>query len=75
MTTAITRMITWLRGEAVGTDEFGNQYYHDRKPAPGGRRRRWVIYDGDDEASKVPPLPVLLYIVPEDTTFVFTSPL
>lgn len=55
MTTAITRMITWLRGKAVGTDEFGNQYYQDRKAVPGGKRRRWVIYDGDDEASKVPP--------------------
>jgi len=55
MTTAITRMITWLRGEAVGADEFGNRYFQDRKPAQGGRRRRWVIYDGDDEASKVPP--------------------
>ena len=55
MTTAITRLITKLRGEAVGTDEFGNQYYQDRKMAPNGRRKRWVIYDGDEEASKVPP--------------------
>lgn len=55
MTTAITRVITWLRGEAVGTDQFGNRYYQDRKPAESGRRRRWVVYSGDDEASKVPP--------------------
>ena len=55
MTTAITRLITKLRGESVGTDEFGNQYYQDRKAAPNGRRKRWVVYDGDDEASKVPP--------------------
>jgi NADH:ubiquinone oxidoreductase subunit len=55
MTTAITRVITWLRGEAVGTDEFGNRYYQDRKAAPNGRRRRWIIYNGEDEASKVPP--------------------
>lgn len=55
MTTAITRMITWLRGEAVGSDEFGNRYFQDRKTAEGVRRRRWVIYDGSDEASKVPP--------------------
>ena len=55
MTTAITRLITKLRGEAVGTDEFGNQYYQDRKMATNGRRKRWVIYDGDEEASKVPP--------------------
>ena len=55
MTTAITRLITKLRGEGVGTDEFGNQYYQDRKVAPNGRRKRWVVYEGDDEASKVPP--------------------
>lgn len=54
MTTAITRVITWLKGEAVGTDEYGNRYYQDRH-APESGRRRWVIYDGEDEASKVPP--------------------
>ena len=73
MTTAITRMITWLKGEPVGSDEFGNQYYQDRKPAQNDRRRRWVIYAGDDEASKVPPewnawLHYTVADVPEGTT-------
>lgn len=54
MTTAITRMITWLRGEVVGTDQLGNRYYQDRKVSQGVRRRRWVIYNGEDEASNVP---------------------
>jgi len=50
-----TRLYTWLRGELVGTDEFGNQYYQDRKQVQGRRRRRWVIYNGVAEASRVPP--------------------
>lgn len=44
------------RGELVGTDEFGNRYYRSRdNTSYDGRRRRWVIYDGYAEASKVPP--------------------
>lgn len=50
-----TRLFTWLRGEAVGTDQFGNQYFQDRKQIAGRRRRRWVIYNGEAEASRVPP--------------------
>ncbi|MGK2285794.1 NADH:ubiquinone oxidoreductase subunit NDUFA12 [Pedomonas sp. V897] len=45
---------TWLftkrRGELVGQDDQGNQYYRERDG-----RRRWVIYNGDVEASRVPP--------------------
>jgi NADH:ubiquinone oxidoreductase subunit len=56
MTTAITLFTTWLKGEQVGEDHLGNKYYHERKaPAKGRRRRRWVIYNGEDEASRVPP--------------------
>ncbi|NMM46415.1 NADH:ubiquinone oxidoreductase subunit NDUFA12 [Rhodospirillaceae bacterium KN72] len=56
MANAITRVITWLRGERVGEDALGNVYYQDRKATPGQRRRRWVIYKGgQDEASRVPP--------------------
>lgn len=50
-----TRLYTWLRGELVGTDQFGNHYYQDRKEAKGRRRKRWVIYNGEAEASRVPP--------------------
>lgn len=43
------------RGKHVGTDAFGNKYY-TAKPRPGYKReRRWVMYDGAPEASKVPP--------------------
>ena len=55
MTTAITRLITRLRGESVGVDSFGNRYYQERRPTRGRRCRRWVVYEGKDEASAVPP--------------------
>jgi NADH:ubiquinone oxidoreductase subunit len=55
-----TRIFTWLRGERVGTDADGNGYYREkggvRRNVGGlGRERRWVIYRGETEASKVPP--------------------
>lgn len=44
------------RGQQVGTDEFGNRYYESRDTVSyDGRKRRWVIYDGYAEATKVPP--------------------
>ncbi len=46
-----TRVLTWLRGKQVGTDPDGNRYYVERSGGP----RRWVLYDGEPEASKVPP--------------------
>jgi NADH:ubiquinone oxidoreductase subunit len=53
-----TQVWTKLYGEFVGTDEFGNRYYRTRdgKIDPTlGFERRWVIYNGLVEASKVPP--------------------
>lgn len=49
-----TMLYTMLRGELVGTDEFGNRYYRNRRNMLHGRERRWVIYKGEDEASQVP---------------------
>jgi NADH:ubiquinone oxidoreductase subunit len=53
-----TQLWTWRYGEAVGQDEFGNRYFRSK----GGRidptlgfERRWVIYDGLAEPSRVPP--------------------
>lgn len=41
--------------KAVGTDDYGNKYYR-AKPRKGYKHdRRWVIYKGAPEASKVPP--------------------
>ena len=62
MTTFGTRLLTWLRGELVGSDAYGNSYYHLKNDKPSGRgggrfsrERRWVIYAGEPEGSKVPP--------------------
>ncbi|MBL8771285.1 MAG: NADH:ubiquinone oxidoreductase subunit NDUFA12 [Phenylobacterium sp.] len=48
---------TWRRGRLVGTDELGNRYFEardDRDSYDRGRKRRWVIYKGYADASKVP---------------------
>jgi len=50
-----TRLFTWLNGRQVGTDGDGNVYYEDKHVRAGTRTRRWVIYAGAAEASKVPP--------------------
>ena len=45
------------RGVFVGKDELGNSYYEakdDRDSYDKGRKRRWVVYNGYAEASKVP---------------------
>lgn len=44
-----TRLWTWRKGELVGEDEAGNLYYRERSGW-----RRWVIYAGEADASKVP---------------------
>ena len=49
-----TRFHTWRLGSRVGEDEFGNVYYEGGTDSEG-RTRRWVIYDGYSETSKVPP--------------------
>lgn len=49
---------TWRRGRFVGQDELGNRYYEardDRDSYDRGRKRRWVIYKGYADASKVTP--------------------
>lgn len=53
-----TQLWTWMYGERVGEDEFGNRYYRTR----GGKidpalhfERRWVIYNGYAEATTIPP--------------------
>jgi len=56
--TIATRLYTWLRGEAVGSDAFGNRYFRDKTGATrcdGRREKRWVLYNGEAEATKVPP--------------------
>ena len=45
-----TQLWTSRFGEKVGEDEGGNIYYQT-----AGGARRWVIYNGDVEASRVSP--------------------
>ena len=48
-------MLYGLRGMAkVGQDAQGNVYYQGGKDT-AGRPRRWVIYVGSNDASRVPP--------------------
>jgi NADH:ubiquinone oxidoreductase subunit len=50
-----TRLFTLFKGQLVGTDAAGNDYYQERAAAAGRRARRWVAYKGAVEASSVPP--------------------
>lgn len=45
-----TQLFTYFKGKKVGVDSEGNSYFEN---ADGSRR--WVIYDGDMEASRVSP--------------------
>lgn len=42
------------RASLVGTDDYGNRYFEERKPSIEGRKRRYVLYKGLAEPSKVP---------------------
>jgi NADH:ubiquinone oxidoreductase subunit len=48
------RLLTWWQGRHVGTDIFGNRYFEEKRPKPGRRQRRWVLYANRAEASQVP---------------------
>jgi NADH:ubiquinone oxidoreductase subunit len=53
-----TQLWTWRFGELVGKDEQGNIYYRTRgrKIDPAlGFERRWVVYNGLAEASRISP--------------------
>jgi NADH:ubiquinone oxidoreductase subunit len=53
-----TQLWTWLYGEFVGEDEFGNRYYRTRRGKIDrtlNMERRWVSYNGYAEPSTVPP--------------------
>ncbi|MGH7122457.1 MAG: NADH:ubiquinone oxidoreductase subunit NDUFA12 [Acetobacteraceae bacterium] len=49
-----TLLFTLFRGRMVGRDDAGNRYYEERRPRPGLKARRWVLYAGRPEASDVP---------------------
>ncbi|HEV2747714.1 MAG TPA: NADH:ubiquinone oxidoreductase subunit NDUFA12 [Allosphingosinicella sp.] len=45
-----TALFSWRNGERVGSDALGNVYYRSKKGD-----RRWVIYKGSNDASRIPP--------------------
>jgi NADH:ubiquinone oxidoreductase subunit len=62
------RIFTWWNGATlgalydigrravrVGQDDHGNAYFEEKKPSLDGRKRRYVVYKGYAEPSKVPP--------------------
>ena len=42
--TITTNLNTYFHGKLVGTDQYGNCYYTEKKPAKTGRTKRWVQY-------------------------------
>jgi NADH:ubiquinone oxidoreductase subunit len=64
----LKRIFTWWNGATlgarfdigrravlVGEDDQGNRFYEEKKPSIEGRKRRYVIYNGLAEASRVSP--------------------
>jgi NADH:ubiquinone oxidoreductase subunit len=47
-----TRLFTARHGVEVGRDDQGNIYY---RKGSGPTEKRWVIYNGEPEASRIPP--------------------
>lgn len=45
-----TLLFSWRNGEKMGEDSLGNTYHRARKG-----NRRWVLYNGPNDASRVPP--------------------
>lgn len=50
VSTLNTAFFTWRHGVKVGEDVQGNIFYQSRDG-----KKRWVIYNGESEASRVPP--------------------
>lgn len=56
MTPFGTFLATLFSGRHIGTDEFGNRYYEQKYGARhNDKAKRWVVYKGMAEPSKVPP--------------------
>ena len=49
-----TALFTRRVGKKVGSDALGNVYYEGGRN-PAGITRRWVIYAGSNDSSRVPP--------------------
>ncbi len=45
----------WLKGRYVGSDAFGNKYFQEKTNRKIRKPRRWVLFKGREEATKIPP--------------------
>ena len=50
-----TYLYTYFFGKYVGQDKFGNSYYRSKINGKSKKEKRWVLYKGVIEASKIPP--------------------
>ena len=50
-----TTIYTWFYGNIVAEDKFGNRYYCNSKNFDDLKAKRWVIFKGEVEATKIPP--------------------
>ncbi len=45
-----TQIFTWRNGVLVGEDDQGNKFYTDK-----AGKKRWVVFNGEIEASRIEP--------------------
>ena len=50
-----TSLYTWFYGNFVGQDNNLNKYYCNTKNFKDLEAKRWVIFNGKTEATKIPP--------------------
>ncbi len=50
-----TRLFTLFHGHPVGRDDQGNRYFEERRAPADRRKRRWVMFRGPVDGSRVPP--------------------
>ena len=50
-----TILFTLAKGQLVGQDPEGNRFYKERRPTKGRREKRWVVFKGEVEASRIQP--------------------
>ena len=73
-----TKIYTWLKGNLVGSDDLGNKYYSSSKDFKDLKAKRWVIFNGEIEASNIPPHTGMLgftnlLIIPQLTIHINTN--
>jgi len=49
-----TTLYTWFYGNLVGKDDCGNRYYCNSKNFENFDSKRWVIFNGNIESTKIP---------------------